>query len=48
MNLTEIIELVDGKLLNPEVGLNIKIRGGCGADLMFEEGIDTLTPQMVS
>jgi len=36
MNLKEIIELVDGKHLNPEVDLNIKIRGGCGADLMSD------------
>ena len=36
MNLSEIIELVDGMVLNPEVDLNIKIRGGCGADLMSD------------
>lgn len=36
MNLNEIIELVDGTVLNPEVELNIKIRGGCGADLMSD------------
>ena len=36
MNLSDIIELVDGTVLNPEVGLNIKIRGGCGADLMSD------------
>jgi predicted transcriptional regulator len=36
MNLSEIIELVDGTVLNPEVGLSIKIRGGCGADLMSD------------
>jgi predicted transcriptional regulator len=36
MKLNEIIELVDGTVLNPEVDLNIKIRGGCGADLMSD------------
>ena len=36
MNLNEIIELANGIALNPEVGMNIKIRGGCGADLMSD------------
>ena len=36
MKLTELIELTDGTVLNPEVDLNIKIRGGCGADLMSD------------
>src|SRR5574339_150405 len=36
MKLSEIIELSDGTVLNPEVGLNIKVRGGCGADLMSD------------
>ena len=36
MNISKIIERVDGTVLNPEVGLNIKIRGGCGADLMSD------------
>jgi hypothetical protein len=36
MNLKNIIELVEGTPLNPEVDLNIKIRGGCGADLMSD------------
>jgi hypothetical protein len=36
MNLKEIIELAEGTSLNPEVDLNIKIRGGCGADLMSD------------
>jgi hypothetical protein len=36
MNLKEIIELVEGTPLNPEVDMNIKIRGGCGADLMSD------------
>jgi predicted transcriptional regulator len=36
MNLNEIIELANGVVLNPEVDLKIKIRGGCGADLMSD------------
>jgi tRNA G18 (ribose-2'-O)-methylase SpoU len=36
MNLQDIVELVQGTLLNPEVDMNIKIRGGCGADLMSD------------
>ncbi len=36
MLLKEIIELVDGTVLNPDVDLDIKIRGGCGADLMSD------------
>jgi len=36
MNLNEIIELVDGTPLNPKVDMNIRIRGGCGADLMSD------------
>ena len=36
MHLKDIIELVDGTPLNPEVDMNIKIRGGCGADLMSD------------
>ena len=36
MNLNDIIEIVDGTPLNPEVDMNIKIRGGIGADLMSD------------
>ena len=36
MNLNDIIEIVDGTPLNPEVEMNIKIRGGIGADLMSD------------
>lgn len=36
MNLKEIIDLVDGIPLNPQVDLNVKIRGGIGADLMSD------------
>lgn len=36
MNLREIITLVEGTALNPEINMDIKIRGGCGADLMSD------------
>lgn len=36
MDLKAIIDLVEGTALNPQVDLNIKIRGGCGADLMSD------------
>ena len=36
MNLKEIVNLAEGIPLNPEVDLDIKIRGGCGADLMSD------------
>src|SRR4030095_8387193 len=36
MHLKDIIELVDGTPLNPGVDMNIRIRGGCGADLMSD------------
>jgi hypothetical protein len=36
MLLKDIIEVADGTPLNPDVDMNIKIRGGCGADLMSD------------
>jgi hypothetical protein len=36
MDLKEIVNLVEGTPLNPEVDMDIKIRGGCGADLMSD------------
>lgn len=36
MHLREIVRLVEGTPLNPEVNMDIKIRGGCGADLMSD------------
>jgi predicted transcriptional regulator len=36
MHLKDIIELVEGTVLTRDVDLNIKIRGGCGADLMSD------------
>ncbi len=36
MNLEELINIVDGKLLTPEVDLTREIKGGCGADLMSD------------
>src|SRR6187200_190879 len=36
MHLNDIIDVVDGTPLNPDVDMDIKIRGGCGADLMSD------------
>jgi hypothetical protein len=36
MELTEMIKLVDGTLLNPQVDTRVEIRGGIGADLMSD------------
>ena len=36
MNLTDIIQLVDGTLLTPELNFDVEIEGGCGADLMSD------------
>lgn len=36
MKLSEIIEHVQGTVLNPEVQANAEIVGGCGADLMSD------------
>jgi len=36
MNLKDIVKLVEGTALNPAVGMDVKIRGACGADLMSD------------
>ena len=36
MNLKDVVEVVEGTPLNPEVDMDVKIRGGCGADLMSD------------
>lgn len=36
MKLTDIIKLVDGTILTPDLNLNINIHGGYGADLMSD------------
>lgn len=36
MNVGELINLVDGKLLVPNVDLERQVKGGCGADLMSD------------
>ena len=36
MNLKDIIKVAEGIALNPEVDMNVKIRGACGADLMSD------------
>src|SRR5512140_721492 len=36
MNVKELIQLIDGTLLNPSADLAREIKGGCGADLMSD------------
>jgi predicted transcriptional regulator len=36
MHLKDIVKLVEGTPLNPDVGMDVKIRGVCGADLMSD------------
>jgi hypothetical protein len=36
MHLKDIIKVVEGTPQNPQVDMDIKIRGGCGADLMSD------------
>ena len=44
MQLTEIIKVVEGKVLNPTTNLNTDITGGCGADLMSDVLASILQP----
>jgi predicted transcriptional regulator len=36
MNVSDLIELINGRLLNPTANLSREINGGCGADLMSD------------
>lgn len=36
MNVKELVEIVQGNVLNPQVSLNHELKGGCGADLMSD------------
>ena len=36
MNIQQLIDIANGKLLTPNVDLNRDIKGGCGADLMSD------------
>ncbi len=36
MNISELIRLTDGTLINNEVDLEREVKGGCGADLMSD------------
>ena len=36
MKLVKIIDVIEGKVLNPEVLCDFEIKGGCGADLMSD------------
>lgn len=36
MKISEIIKIVEGKQVNPEISIDAEIKGGCGADLMSD------------
>jgi predicted transcriptional regulator len=36
MHITELVNIIDGKVLNPQIPLNREVRGACGADLMSD------------
>jgi predicted transcriptional regulator len=36
MDVSDLINLINGKLLNPNANLTREIKGGCGADLMSD------------
>jgi len=36
MNVKELVEIVEGNVLNPQVSLKNELKGGCGADLMSD------------
>ncbi len=36
MNVGELLQAINGKLLVPEADLNRQVKGGCGADLMSD------------
>ncbi len=36
MNIRDLIEITNGKLLTPAVDTSVEIKGGCGADLMSD------------
>ncbi len=36
MTITELIQLINGRLINPNANLTREIKGGCGADLMSD------------
>ncbi len=36
MNVQELLEIVDGRLLNESADMSREIKGGCGADLMSD------------
>ncbi len=36
MNVKELVKIVNGSVLNPDVPLTREVKGGCGADLMSD------------
>jgi len=46
MKVNELIKIINGKVLNPEVSLTKDVKGGCGADLMSDV-LATVKPEAV-
>jgi predicted transcriptional regulator len=46
MNVSELISLIDGNLLNKDANLNREVKGGCGADLMSDV-LSSIKPEAV-
>lgn len=46
MNLRDIIQIIDGKIQNPNSALEAEVKGGCGADLMSDV-LATIKPDAI-
>ena len=46
MNVKQIVEIVNGTVLNPQVPLDQEVKGGCGADLMSDV-LSSIKPEAV-
>jgi predicted transcriptional regulator len=46
MNVKDIVEIVEGTVLTPQLSLDQEIKGGCGADLMSDV-LSSIKPEAV-
>jgi predicted transcriptional regulator len=46
MNVNDIVKIVNGTVLNPQVPLDQEVKGGCGADLMSDV-LSSIKPEAV-
>ncbi|HTX91601.1 MAG TPA: DRTGG domain-containing protein [Anaerolineales bacterium] len=46
MNVNEIVKIVNGTVLTPQVALDREVKGGCGADLMSDV-LSSIKPEAV-